>query len=56
MWKERCPSLLVETECPYGFGIIHSMVMSWKTAGIVLDGPAEKLKNNEDVKEFLSGL
>ncbi|MBN1690931.1 MAG: ABC transporter ATP-binding protein [Dehalococcoidia bacterium] len=52
---ERTGMLLVEQNARAALGIAHyGYVM--ENGRIVMDGPAEKLKDNEDIKEFYLGL
>lgn len=53
--EEKTAILLVEQNATMALGIAsYGYVM--ENGRIVLDGPAEKLKDNEDVKEFYLGL
>lgn len=53
--EQRMAILLVEQNVSAALGIAdYGYVM--ENGRIVLDGPAEKLKNNEDVREFYLGL
>jgi branched-chain amino acid transport system ATP-binding protein len=47
--------LLVEQNAQIAFGIAHYGYIM-ENGGIVLDGPAETLRGNEDVREFYLGL
>lgn len=53
--EEKTGMLLVEQNARAALGIAHyGYVM--ENGRIVMDGPAEKLKDNEDIKEFYLGL
>ena len=53
--EQKVSMLLVEQNVKAALGIAdYGYVM--ENGRIVLDGPAEKLKDNEDVKEFYMGL
>ena len=53
--EQKVGMLLVEQNVRAAFGIAdYGYVM--ENGRIVLDGPAEKLRDNEDVKEFYLGL
>jgi branched-chain amino acid transport system ATP-binding protein len=53
--QEGVSILLVEQNARIGLGLsTHGYVM--ENGRIVLDGPSEKLRENEDIKEFYLGL
>jgi len=53
--EEKVAILLVEQNARAALALVkHGYVM--ETGRVVLDGPAEKLRSNEDVKEFYLGL
>ncbi|MDY6912330.1 MAG: ABC transporter ATP-binding protein, partial [Chloroflexota bacterium] len=53
--EERASILLVEQNAKAALEMVdYGYVM--ETGRIVLDGPAEKLRENEDIKEFYLGL
>jgi len=53
--EQRTSILLVEQYARAALSLaIHGYVM--ENGRIVLDGPAEKLRDNEDIKEFYLGL
>lgn len=54
-WEEKTTILLVEQNANVAFGICdHAYIM--EGGRIVMSGPAEQLKNNQDVREFYLGL
>jgi len=53
--QEKTAILLVEQIAQAALGIAHHGYVM-ETGRVVLDGPAEKLRDNEDIKEFYLGL
>ncbi len=53
--QEKTSILLVEQIAQAALGIAHHGYVM-ETGRVVLDGPAEKLRDNEDIKEFYLGL
>lgn len=53
--EQKVSILLVEQNARAALGIAHHGYVI-ENGRIVMEGPADKLKNNEDVKEFYMGL